>query len=155
MFCNLDLLPAFEGLDEEYIELLKPLFEASSYPAGAVVLRQGAPADYFYLVLDGMVEVSFKPEDAPPITISHVEKGGWFGWSAVLGRRKYTSSATAIETLGTIRIHGNALRELCAERPEAAKIILEHLADNVSSRWKDAHKQVKSLLAKGMKNKQE
>jgi CRP-like cAMP-binding protein len=155
MFCDLDLLPAFAGLNEEYIELLKPLFEASSYPAGAVILRQGASADYFYLVLRGAVEVSFKPEDAPPITISHVEKGGWFGWSAVVGSRKYTSSVTAIEDLETIRIHGNALRKLCAERPEAGRIILEHLADNVSSRWKDAHKQVKSILAKGMKNRQD
>jgi hypothetical protein len=31
---------------------------------------------------------------------------------------------------------------------------LERLANNVSPRWKDAHKQVRSILENGMKNKQ-
>lgn len=152
MFSDLNLLPAFEDLNDEYMGVLKPLFEPFSCAAGSVVLQQGAPADYLYLILEGAVEMSFKPDDGTPITVSHVEKGSWFGWSAVVGSRKYTSSAIAIEDLEAIRIHGNELRKLCLEQPEAGKVVLERLASNVSSRWKDAHKQVKSILAKGMKN---
>lgn len=152
MFSDLNLVPAFEDLNDEYMGLLKPLFEPFSCPAGSVILQQGAPADYLYLILKGTVEMSFKPEDATPITISHVEKGGWFGWSAVVGSKKYTSSAIAVDDLETIRIHGNELRKLCMEQPEAGKVVLERLASNVSSRWKDAHQQVRSILAKGIKN---
>lgn len=154
MFSDLNLVPAFEDLDDEYVDLLKPLFEPFSCHAGSIVLQQGAPAEYLYLILNGQVGMSFKPHDGTPITISHVEKGGWFGWSAVVGSRKYTSSALAIVDLETIRIHGNELRRLCVEQPEVGKVVLERLADNVSFRWKDAHKQVQSILAKGMKNKQ-
>jgi CRP-like cAMP-binding protein len=154
MFSGLNLVPAFEDLDDEYVDLLKPLFEPFSCPAGSIVLQQGTPADYLYLILRGQIEVSFKPYDGGPITVSHVEKDGWFGWSAVVGSRKYTSSARAIEELETIRIHGNELRRLCVEQPEAGKVVLERLADNVSLRWKDAHEQVQSILAKGLKNKQ-
>src|SRR5574341_2293843 len=144
MFSNLDLVPAFENLNDEYMDLLKPLFEPFSCRAGSIVLQQGAPADYLYLILKGTVEISFKPHDGIPITISHVEKGGWFGWSAVFGSKKYTSSAIAIQDLETIRIHGNELRKLCLDEPEAGKVVLERLASNVSSRWKDAYKQVQS-----------
>lgn len=151
MFTALNLVPAFEGLSDEYLDLLKPLFEPFSCQAGSTVLQQGAPANYLYLILKGMVEISYKPHDASPITISHVEKGGWFGWSAVVGSKKYTSSAVAIEELEAIRIHGNELRKLCVEQPEAGRVVLERLADSVSLRWKDAHKKVKSILAKGMK----
>jgi len=154
MFSDLSLVPAFEDVNDEYLEVLKPFFEPFSCDAGAIVLQQGAPADYLYLILKGAVEISFKPYDGTPITISHVEKGGWFGWSAVVGSRKYTSSALAIEELETIRIHGNELRKLCLDEPEAGRVVLERLADNVSSRWKNAHKQVRSILAKGMKSKQ-
>lgn len=154
MFTDLNLVPAFETLDNEYVDLLKPLFEPFSCRAGSVILRQGAPADYLYLVLNGQVQMSFKPDDGSPITIAHVEKGGWFGWSSVVGSRKYTSSAIAIVDLEAIRIHGNELRKLCVEQPKAGKVVLERLADNVSFRWKDAHKQVQSILAKGLKNKQ-
>jgi CRP-like cAMP-binding protein len=153
MFSDLNLVPAFEDLDDEYMDLLKPLFEPFSCHAGSIVLQQGAPADYLYLVLNGQVEMSFKPHDGTWITISHVEKGGWFGWSAVVGSEKYTSSAIAIEDLETIRIHGNELRKLCVEQPEAGKVVLERLADNVSLRWKDAHKQVQAILTQGLKNK--
>lgn len=154
MFTDLNLVPAFEDLDDEYVDLLKPLFEPFSCYAGSIVLQQDTLAEYLYLILNGKVEISFKPYDGTPITISHVKKGGWFGWSAVVGSRKYTSSVIAIEELETIRIHGNELRKLCLDEPEAGKVVLERLADNVSSRWKDAHKQVKSILAKGMKHKQ-
>jgi signal-transduction protein with cAMP-binding, CBS, and nucleotidyltransferase domain len=154
MFSDLNRLPAFEDLDHEYVELLTPLFERFSCQAGSIVLQQGAPAEYLYLILNGQVEMLFKPHDGIPITITHLEKGDWFGWSAVVGSRKYTSSAIAILDLETIRIHGNELRKLCVEQPEAGKVVLERLADNVSVRWKDAHKQVQSILAKGMKNRE-
>jgi hypothetical protein len=41
------------------------------------------------------------------------------------------------------------------EHPEEGKDILERLANGVSSRWRDAHKQVKSMLAQGITEKSE
>jgi CRP-like cAMP-binding protein len=115
----------------------------------SILLQQGAPADYLYLILKGMVEISFKPYDGNLITLSHVEQDSWFGWSAVVGSEKYTSSGLAIKELETIRIHRNERRKLCIEQPEAGKVVLERLANNVSPRRKDAHKQVRSILEWG------
>ena len=143
----------FKELAEHQMDLLSPLFEPFSCPAGNIILQQGAPANFLYLVVRGMVEMSFKPYDGNPITVSHVGKGGLFGWSAVLGSEKYTSSAIAIEDVDALRIQGSELRKFCLEYPEAGKDILERLADEVSSRWKDAHKQVKSLLIQGIREK--
>ena len=81
-----------------------------------------------------------------------MEKGGLFGWSAVVGSKSYTSSATAIEEVKAFRVRGTELRKFCVEHPEAGKDILERLADGVSSRWKDAHRQVQSILLQGLKN---
>jgi CRP-like cAMP-binding protein len=152
-FNNLDRIPIFKNLDEKYLDLLKPLFETYTCNAGVTVLQQGEPADYLYLVINGTVEMTYKPYDGIPITISHVEKDGLFGWSAVVGSEKYTSSAIAIENLEMLRVRGSELRRLCVEHPEAGKEILERLASSVSSRVKDAQAQVKSILKQGMKNK--
>ena len=135
------------------MDLLKPLFEPFSCSAGVTVLQQGAPANYLYLVISGAVEMAYKPYDGVSITISHVEKDGVFGWSAVVGSEKYTSSAIAIENIEALRIRGSELRKLCVEHPDAGKEILERLANSVSSRWKDANEQVKSILSQGMQNK--
>ncbi|HLO32153.1 MAG TPA: cyclic nucleotide-binding domain-containing protein [Anaerolineales bacterium] len=141
----------FNELDENQLSSLKPLFEPFHCRAGEVIFQQGEPAEFLYLVISGMVDMSFKPDDGSPITISHIGKGGLFGWSAVVGSDTYTSSAIGIEEVEAFRIHGDDLRKFCMEYPETGKYILERLADGVSSRWKDAHKQVKSILVQGMK----
>lgn len=143
----------FKDLEESYMELLRPLFEAFSCSAGTTVIQQGLPADYLYLITNGKAEVSYKPYDGVPITVAHVENGGLFGWSAVVGSEKYTSSAVAIEALEAVRIRGSALRKLCQEYPDAGKDILGSLASSVSGRWKDANEQVKSILSLGLQGK--
>jgi len=143
----------FKDLKENYLALLRPLFETFSCNVGATVIQQGLPAEYLYLITSGKAEVSYKPYDGVSITVTHVESGGLFGWSAVVGSDKYTSSAVAIEPLEAVRIRGNALRKLCQDHPDAGQDILGSLAGSVSGRWKDANEQVKSILSVGMQGK--
>jgi CRP/FNR family cyclic AMP-dependent transcriptional regulator len=150
MVPDLELLPLFKGVDPQHLALLKPLFERVSFRAGTKVVEQGGSADYLYLIEHGTLEISYKPYDGEHITITHVEAGGLFGWSAVVGSPEYTSSGVAIDDLDAIRVRGSDLRRLCAENPEAGKVILDRLANAVSARWKDAHEQVKSILKTGM-----
>ncbi len=143
-------LPVFADLRENYVKLLEPLIETIQCDAGEFVIRQDTPADFLYIILKGKVQISFKPYDGIPITVSHVESGGLFGWSAVIGSEKYTSSAIAIEPLEAVRIRGSELRKLTENDPEAGREILNSLANAVSTRWKDARQQVKLILEKGM-----
>ena len=149
----MDRAPIFKDLDQKYIDLLKPLFEPFSCVAGVKVFQQGSPADYLYLVIDGIVEMTYKPYDGILITVGHVEKDSLFGWSAVVGSEVYTSSAIAIDNIEALRISGSKLRKLCMKHPEAGREILEHLARSVSGRWQDAQTQVKSMLEQGMQDK--
>jgi CRP-like cAMP-binding protein len=152
MSFSLNSFSIFNDPNIKHMDLLETLFESYTCTAGTVVLQQGKPADYLYLVVSGSAEVSYKPYDGNPITVTHVEKGGLFGWSAVVGSEYYTSSTIAIEPLEAMRVRGSDLRKFCVEHPEAGKDFLERLAKSVSSRWKDANEQVKSILAQGMKN---
>ncbi len=144
-----------EGLDAEELTLLKPLFKKFSCPAETVIFQQGAPAEFLYLVVSGKVDMSFKPYDGVPILIAHVEKDGLFGWSAVVGSEKYTSSAIANENLEAFRIRGRDLRKFCRDHPEAGQDILNRLANGVSLRRRDAHQQVQSILLQGIIEKRE
>jgi CRP-like cAMP-binding protein len=148
---SLNSFSIFNDPKVSYMDLLEPLFEPYTCTAGIVILEQGKPADYLYLIVSGSAEVSYKPYDGNAITVSHVEKGGLFGWSAVVGSKHYTSSTIAIEQLEAVRVRGSDLRKFCVEHPEAGKELLERLANSVSSRWANANEQVKSILAQGMK----
>lgn len=140
----------FKNIEQEYIELLEPLFEKFTCPVGTTIIAQGAAADYLYLLESGQVEISFKPYDAESITITHLRAGGIFGWTALIGGPKYTSSGMAMESVQALRVRGSDLRKLCKDHPEAGKVILDSLAGAVSTRWIDSREQVKSILESGL-----
>ena len=139
-------IPLFENLDTAQIALLKPLFEQFNCAANTVVFEQGEPASYLYLLLKGEMLIRFKPYDAPPITLTRLRDGDVFGWSAVLGSTDYTSSLVSETQIESIRIRGSHLLMLVRDHPETGKIIMDRLANVVSSRWKNARTQVQALL---------
>src|SRR5690349_11794167 len=74
-------IPALKDISVQRMKLLQPLFEAFRCSAGTIIIQQGNPADYLYLILKGKAVISYKPYDGHAMTVSHVEKGGLFGWS--------------------------------------------------------------------------
>ena len=78
----------FDQLSQTQVDLIQPLFEPFSCGLGTIIFEQGTPAEWLYLIVSGAVEMSFKPYDGHPFALSYVEKGGLFGWSAVVGKKE-------------------------------------------------------------------
>jgi CRP-like cAMP-binding protein len=150
MLENLTNLPLFEGFSPRQLELLKPLFEPYSCPENTVIFKQGGEAAYLYLILAGNIEIEYKPYDGPPLILTRLKAGDVVGWSAVIGSPTYTSSIRSIEPFEAIRIRGTNLVWLCKEHPHTGSVILDRLAHVVSTRWKNARLQVKSMLRDGV-----
>jgi CRP-like cAMP-binding protein len=150
MTVGLELKPLFRGIRKEHLAILYPLFVRVTCTKGTVVIKQGDAADFLYLIERGMVEISYRPYDGEAITVTHVGVNGLFGWSALIGSPKYTSSVVAVDELHALRIRGSDLRQLCLENPKAGSAILDRLASAVSTRWTHAHEQVRSILESGM-----
>jgi CRP-like cAMP-binding protein len=146
MLESLPNIPLFQNLEPAQTALLKPLFEQFICAPDTTIFEQGEPADYLYLLIKGEVAIRYKPYDSPPITLTHLRGGDVFGWSAVVGSAYYTSSIVSETSIEALRIRGSYLLVLVREHPETGKIIMDHLANVVSSRWKNAHAQVQSLL---------
>jgi CRP-like cAMP-binding protein len=146
MFKQLESVPLFKDVSDYILQLLEPLFEPYSCPAGGVIFEQGEPAFYLYLILDGLVEVLYKPYDGPPISVTNLAQGSIIGWSAVVGNSAYTSGAVCKEDCTAIRMSGRDLHKLFVDEPEAGRIILDLLAESVSTRWQDAREQIQTLL---------
>jgi CRP-like cAMP-binding protein len=146
MLETLPSIPLFHELEPAQIGLLKPLFEGYSCAPETVIFEQGSPAKYLYLLIKGEVSIRYKPYDGPPITLTRLRGGDVFGWSAVIGSPNYTSSIISETQIECVRIKDVDLRMLIRKYPETGKIIIDRLALVVSSRWKNAHAQVQSLL---------
>jgi CRP-like cAMP-binding protein len=146
MLDTLPSIPLFLVLEQAQKDLLKSLFEPYSCPLETVIFKQGEPANYLYIIINGSVAIHYKPYDGPSLVLTHLRSGDVFGWSAVVGSALYTSSIVSESKMDSVRIQKDKLHALILDHPETGKIIIARLADIVSSRLKNAHEQVQSIL---------
>jgi CRP-like cAMP-binding protein len=149
---TLNALPLFQGVASEDLNLLADLVRRETFAEEAVIFEQGARAGKLYILVSGKVEIRFKPEDGEVLTVALIERGGVFGWSAALGRDKYTSCAVTIDESSVLGIEGDHLRQLCEDHPETGVVILERLAGVIAERLRNTHQHVISLLRQGMRS---
>lgn len=145
-------LPLFEGLNQHTLDLIVPRFAYESFGAGEVVFEQDAPAKKLYILVDGKVEIRFKPEDGEQLTVTEIEEGGVFGWSAALGRESYTSCAVSTMESNAFSVRGDELKQLCEQYPDTGIIILERLADVIAQRLQKTHAFVIDMLQEGVRS---
>jgi len=142
----------FQGLDPAQRELLWAAFDPCKFSVGKVIFKQGEPAQYLYLLVDGAVDVNFKPDDGPELTLSHLEPGDVVGWSAALGKPIYTASAVCTNNSQFLRVLVIDLYNICANYPETGRIIIDRLADMVAKRINNTHAQVVAMLENSIRN---
>jgi CRP-like cAMP-binding protein len=140
----------FEDLSEADVRLLAPYFRSQFFPAETVIFEQGDIAEYLYLIVKGEVLIRYKPDDGPVMTVTRVQQGGVFGWSAALGNVAYTSGAVCTTGCEFLQVRGRDLRAICEKHPGVGKVILDRLANVIAERWESRQPQVTSLLAKGV-----
>ncbi|MCS6993571.1 MAG: cyclic nucleotide-binding domain-containing protein [Anaerolineales bacterium] len=151
MLAELIRFPLFRDLSSADLKIIAPLFHARKYPEGAIVIEQGERAEWLYLLTQGEVVIRYKPYDGEPINLNRIRAGGVFGWSAVLGSATYSSSVVCNTPCEVLAVRGDELRTLQEYHPQTGHLILDRLAQAVSSRWLDAQQQVKSMIRKGVK----
>jgi toluene monooxygenase system ferredoxin subunit len=142
----------FEGLSEAQRALLMPMFIPCDFEGGTILFEQGDPAENLYVVITGEVLITYKPDDAPVITVARVQPGSIVGWSAAIGSRFYTSAAVCTIHSQLLRVRGDNLRKLCTNHPETGGLILDRLATVIAERLHSTHDLVMSLLKMGMHN---
>lgn len=144
-------LPLFQGLDQKTLDLIIPRFEYETFSKEEVVFEQNDRAEKLYILVDGKVEIRFKPDDGEVLTVTEIEQGGVFGWSAALGRDVYTSCAVTVKKSSTFSVSGDELRHLCEQYPDSGVIILERLAEVIAQRLQKTHAHVVAMLHEGVK----
>jgi len=150
---DFDQLPLFRDLTPAQLDLIQPLFVPCECHPGTVLFEQGEPAIFLYLITSGEVVIRYQPEDDHEnINVTHVRDGGMVGWSAVIGRRFYTSAAVCSQFTRLLRVRGSDLQAMCEQHPDPGLCILDRLATMVAERVHGSHSQIVALLEIGLRN---
>lgn len=137
-------IPLFAGLCRDDLDKIAPLVELVHFPADTSLFEQGNFAGYLYILQSGEVFIRYKPYDGPEIQVTIIRPGDIFGWSAMLSREQYSSTAICGENCSLYRVPGRALRDFCQRNPQSGVTIREQLANTIAKR---GHKSRDELLS--------
>ena len=109
---------AFKFLSDEHFAALEPLLQEEHYDFGDVIVRQGDPADSFYIMTNGRARALKVKDDGEEIPLGVLKPGDSFGEAALADggiRSAIVRCSTAVDVL---RIDRNDFLQLTQQVPE-------------------------------------
>ena len=130
-------LLALKGLDvassltEDELEKLASMSQHFVFDAGTVLLREGAIADAFDVLINGIVESSITLSRGSRKVVERLSPGQYFGITSMITTHPSILEFTALTDVTVIRIDTGCLRSLLEDRPDLseqfAKIVKQRL----------------------------
>lgn len=126
---QLALARALPLLSREQITRIMPAFQSRAFSPGAAIIRQGDPAEEFYLVTRGSVEVFVRQPDGREVRVAESSAGEYFGEIGLLQERPRTATVRAGPGGAEVLALGRAaFRELVADATTTASAIAAEMA---------------------------
>ncbi len=110
-------VPFFDGMPEEEIALIAGCGRNVRFDEGETILRQGDPADHFYVVRHGAVAVGNFVPPRGELVIETLEADDLLGWSWLFPPYRAHFDAQALSTVRATQFDGGCLRDKCAADP--------------------------------------
>ncbi|MCT2398342.1 cyclic nucleotide-binding domain-containing protein [Novosphingobium mangrovi (ex Huang et al. 2023)] len=105
--------PFFAGLAPEYLELLAGCARNYRFDAGEYLIREGDPADTFYLIRHGRVTLEIAAPGSAPVVISTLGESEIVGASWIVPPYRAEFDARAMDLTRAIGIDAKCLRGKC------------------------------------------
>jgi HlyB family type I secretion system ABC transporter len=120
-------LPALSLVTEEVRGLVAASFEPVTFSFGDVIVREGEPADAFYLLAAGTARVVKRGESGDEVALNVLHAGDSFGEMALLGDTTRIASVRASGRVDALRLDRAVFSALTRSHPEV-RAMFEALA---------------------------
>jgi len=131
-------LDMFNGLSDEELSDVAALCSEASYKAGDIVLNIKDPADKFYLVRNGTVQIitnpevfEIKPEMADVLLVT-LGKGQSFGEMGLVDRGARSATVRAASDTDVYVINCDKFLELCHADTRLGFLVMRNIAADLS-----------------------
>ena len=122
----------FNGLSQDCLNGLAKIMQEETYSKGDFIFKEGDPADTFYVLEEGKVRLCVG--DLGHIVYIVSDQGSAFGWSSLVDRDCYTTSAECVTACTIIRIGKEQLTSLFTTHLSDGLHFYKRLADNIGQR---------------------
>lgn len=126
-------LRIFEGAARSSIEMLAANMSEVSVTARTRVIQQGEPADYFYVVKAGSLEVTRRQDDGTEKVVGGLDPSDYFGEIGLLQEGIRTASVIAIQDSDLWRVSGEDFLDAVNRGPEVSVSLGDTVAKRLAS----------------------
>ena len=123
-----DEIPALEALAPEHRRTIAGCAGNRVFERGDALLREGGPADEFFIVREGSVAIETRDPARGPITIETLHAGELVGWSWLVPPFRSAFDARALATTHALAFDGACLRRKCDDDPALGYDLLRVVA---------------------------
>jgi CRP-like cAMP-binding protein len=143
--------PFVRGMSTSQLEVLMEDAMFDEFPANEVIFKEGAPANWFYLVLSGEVALESPSRRANngrnPIQMQTLGAGEVLGWSWLYPPYSWQFTARTLTPVRAIFFYGSRLRERCEEDHELGYELMRRTAEPAVKRLQVTRQRLLDLEA--------
>ena len=122
----------FTGLGHNFLKQTMAIAEKVSFEKGATILKEGEPADYFFILIKG--QVSLLLGDPAKIVYQSSGLGEMFGCSSLIGHETYFLTARCEEPSFALRIDRRKMEKILADDNDSGLLFFKQLSKAMGNR---------------------
>lgn len=116
-----------DRLTDDMLTKIAPSVTSQTLADKAVIFNEGDDADSFYMLRQGKVLLEKRIAQKAKASLGTIKPGFSFGWSAIAGQDKYTTSAVCAEESDVFVISGSTVIDLLNADYALGYIFMERL----------------------------
>jgi CRP/FNR family transcriptional regulator, cyclic AMP receptor protein len=120
--------PLFEGMEARQLKMLADLAMETQFASGEYIFRRQDPANRFYLILEGRVELELASMRDGMKIIQMAGAGDYLGWAWLFEPYSFYLSARTVEPTRAIFFYGTMLRQRCENDHDLGYEIVKRVA---------------------------
>jgi len=128
----------FTGVSGNFLKAMMDMAIKESYEDGQVLFERGDPADHFYILVAGCIQLT-TGRDKKRIYTGN-QTGESFGWSSLIDRELYSASARCIKPTVVLKLNKNNLLRIIDDDPTSGVIFYKYLAKTLCNRLLKSYK---------------
>ncbi len=146
---SLRTIPLFQRVSEEDLESIADLLIERRYPTNSMVVEEGLPGNYMYILRSGRVKVTKGSDDGREKIMDFFEAGAFFGEMALLDEAPRSASVRTLEPVTLLALSRRDFLKLLRRSPDLALSLIQEL----TRRLRDTDEQAASVSFQRVKDR--
>jgi CRP/FNR family cyclic AMP-dependent transcriptional regulator len=129
-----------KGLSRDFLKQVMEVAEKETYTEGSLLFKEGDPAKHLYVLLKGRVSLTLGETGHIVYAVDH--SGEVFGWSSLVGRKGFSTTAECKEPTKLLKISVQKLEKLFEKDRASEVIFLRQLVAVLGSRLIQSYRMI-------------